>query len=80
MNEYNEFDVFCNNIKYLRIKNGISKTKMAKIMQISVYCLTKIEKGILPPSLDVAVLFCINAYFGVSSAQLFSRMEEKTDS
>ncbi|MBQ7355745.1 MAG: helix-turn-helix transcriptional regulator [Clostridia bacterium] len=80
MNERDEIDAFCKNIKYLRIKNGVSKNEMANIMHISMYCLTKIEKGILPPSLDVAVLFRIHAYFGVPPARLFSKIEENTDS
>lgn len=80
MNVRNEIVVLCDNIKYLRIKNGYTKHEMAKILQVSMYCFRKIEKGILPPSLDVTVLFRISTHFRVPPAKLFSQIEEKIDS
>ena len=56
MSTNEEIEVFCENIKYLRRKYGLSRTKMAKIMHISISWLDLIERGILPQRLKAVVL------------------------
>lgn len=66
---------FSYNISYLRRKHSISKKKMCEILGIGVSSLNKIEQGILPPRLNVEVLFRIQSYFGVpASIQVSERI------
>ena len=58
-------DTFCDNIRFLRKTRNLSLQKMAEIMGVSVYILKKVEKGILPPSLDVSVLFKLQMAFEI---------------
>ena len=64
-------DIFCQNIKMLREKNGLSKKEMAEIMGISTVSLTKIESGILPPRANVGTLFNICKRFNIKPHKLF---------
>ncbi len=71
MKEDRGLEYFCSNIKHLREREGLSKTKMAKILQISPKTLMAIESGILPPRLDCRVLLRIQRQFGIKPAELF---------
>jgi len=42
----------CRNISYLRKKHNLSKSKMAKILGISVKSLNLIESGVIPSRLN----------------------------
>lgn len=66
-----EIEAFLINVKKLRIENHLSKNKMAKKLNISVYTLNKIENGILPPKLTVEIVFKINKEFGIKSSEQF---------
>lgn len=61
----------CQNIRYLRKINGLSKTKMARILGISVRTLTKLEQGIFPPQLGCEVLWRTGSHFRVPLHKLF---------
>ena len=58
-------DVFTENITYLRKENNLSLKQMSEILNISTYCIRKIEKGILPHNLKVDILFKIEKHFGI---------------
>ena len=45
------------NIIKLRKENNLSKKEMAQILHISSYSLNKIEKGELPPRLNIDIVF-----------------------
>lgn len=54
-----------NNIIFLRKKYGISKKVMAEILGVCVETLNKIERGELPPRLNLEIVFNIQKYFGI---------------
>ena len=60
-------EFFCENLKYLRNINRLSKKEMAGRIKIGVKSLSKIEKGELPPRLMVDVLFELERSFGVEA-------------
>lgn len=55
----------CANIRYLRERAGLSKTRMAKIMGVTTATLTKIEEGTLPRRTGVKVLLRLSDRFGI---------------
>ncbi len=70
-------DILTYNIAHIRKANNISKKKMAEILEIGIYSLNKIEKGILPPRLGVTILFRIQEYFNISiKAQLDEKIKK----
>ncbi len=66
-----EMDNFAYNIKFLREKHNISKTKMSDILGISFNSLNKIESGQMPKRMSVDVVFRAEQYFGVKCHLLF---------
>ena len=62
---------FCANIRYLREQEGLSKTRMAKIMGVTTATLTKIEEGTLPRRTGVKVLFRLSDQFGIRLNRFF---------
>lgn len=56
---YNEIENFLHNIKYLRMHYGLSKEKMAEIIQISTDNIDMIEQGEMPDELAASVIFYI---------------------
>lgn len=69
----NEFDCFMHNIAYLRNHYGLSKKKMAEILEISVKTLNKIENGIFPRKLTVNVVINIKKHFNISPKIQFEK-------
>lgn len=69
---------FCENVKKLREIEKISKTKMAKKLEISVYQLSKIENGILPPQLDISIVVKISKLYKIEPSRLFKKDFVKT--
>ena len=59
------------NIIKLRKENNLSKKEMAQILHISSYSLNKIEKGELPPSLNIDIVFYIEKHFNIPPHKLF---------
>lgn len=67
---------FACNVAWLRKTFGYSKKKMAQIMGISVWSLNKLERGEIPPRLEVDVVVAIARHFGLMpSAQLMMRLD-----
>ena len=66
--------IFCQNIKALREKNGISKKEMAKILEVGVKSLSEIEQNILPPRLKVDIISKLSKHFKISPRELFDIM------
>ena len=60
-----ELTDFCKNLGNLRRKNGYSKKKMAELLGISVYHLTKLEKGEIPPMISAGIFFRVQEVFGI---------------
>ncbi len=67
----NEIQIFLTNIKNLRITNNLTKTQMANKLKISIYKLNQIEKGILPPSITIEIIFMIYKEFQIKSKEQF---------
>ena len=72
MKKDKSFDYFCQNMKYLRQKKSLSQKEMAKILNISVKTLAKIESGILPPRLNANIIGAIRVTFNVPPTVIFS--------
>lgn len=73
-----EYEIFLQNIAWLRNNYEFSKEKMAKIMSISVDMLDQIEQGILPDDLTVESILKIGKYFKIKPKDLLSiRLNEK---
>ena len=66
-----EFKRFVENIRDLRIKNGLSKTQMAEKLDVSVYTIRKLENGIMPKRLSIEVVFKIEKEFGIKASKQF---------
>ena len=74
----NELRIFCNNLKNLRKTEGLSINKMAKKLNISTYCLSKIENGIIPPRLDISIVVKISKLYEIEPSKLFEESLVKT--
>lgn len=68
-NTNGELENIIYNIKWLRKHYGLSKKEMAELLNISIYSINKLEKGILPPRLKVDVIFAVWKHFGVSPTE-----------
>lgn len=73
-----EWENFTHNVTWLRKSNGLSKKKMANLLGLGVGSLNKIERGELPPRLDVSILFRLRDCFGISPKDLFALRLEHT--
>ena len=69
----NSLLIFTRNIAGLRTHYGYSKKHMAKLLEISVKTLTKLENGIIPPRLMVDVVFTASAHFHIAPAVIISQ-------
>ena len=74
MQNSNQILILCQNIKILRERNGLSKKKMAQILDIGVTSLAKIEQGIMPPRTGVDIIFKISQHFKIRPHQLFTAL------
>ncbi len=77
MKNKNEFLIFSDNIRLLRVKYNISKREMAKILGVSVKTLSLIENDVIP-RISVEVVFKTARYFGIQPAWLFQEEKIKT--
>ena len=68
-----EMQNVAHNIRWLREKNKLTQSEMAKLLSVSPTSLRKIERGELPPRLRVLVPFNVSSRFGISPADLFSK-------
>ena len=62
--------IFCENIKFLRTKNNLTKKEMACKLGIGVQSITKIESGTLPRSVNAITLYRIHKAFDISIESL----------
>jgi len=65
------------NIKYLRLKHGLSKKEMTELMGIGLGSLNRIESGEVPRNLGTRVIVELMLHFRVSARDL---MEKHLDS
>ncbi len=61
-----QLQIFSKNIKLLRKKIPLNQSQMAELLNISVYSLRKLEKGIVPKKLSVEVVLNIIAIFKIN--------------
>ena len=73
-----EQNIFLSNVKWLRKHHNLSKKQMSALLGISVYSLSKIENGILPPNVDVSIFFKIHRQFGIRPAEQLTILLENT--
>jgi DNA-binding XRE family transcriptional regulator len=71
MGSEKEIMAFCENVRYVRKKNGLSKKEMAKKLGIGVKSLELIESGSLPPRMSVRVVYMIYENFGILPKDIF---------
>lgn len=64
---------FMHNVSYIRKHYGLSKKKMAELLDIGVGSLNKIENGEIPPRLSVEILFNIYDNFGIYPQDMLGR-------
>ena len=80
MDNYNdtnkELEILMKNIKYIRNKNGLSKTEMARMLGIRINTLEKIENCIITKSLTVEIIYRIHKTFGISPSQQFKPLNK----
>ena len=79
MDQSNEIQIFCKNIRFLRAKNGLSKRKMARIMGIGVRSLQQIEAGSLPPKIGSHIFFRLHDAFHIRIPLLLTCDLEEAD-
>lgn len=65
-------EYFIHNVLWLRKHYGLSKKKMAEILEISLWMLNKIESGKLSLTLEIDVLYRMQRAFGISMADTLS--------
>lgn len=72
-----EVHIFCENVKYLRSANNLSKTAMAKKMGVCRKTLESIEQGIVPKKMTCKVLFNIYTNFGIEPPDMITNTLSK---
>ena len=66
-----DVESFCENIRQLRRKLGVSVEEMAQILEITIECLTALENGVLLREVDVGILFLIYDRYGIPYSKMF---------
>ncbi len=74
MEQSNEEQNFCMNVRSLRLLHKLSQKEMAQALGIGVKSLQKIEAGEIPPRLGADVLFAIHNRFRIPISNLFKPM------
>lgn len=78
MDNVNDLQIFCDNILFLRKVHRLSQRQLAKIMGISVYCLRKLEQGMMPGSFGSDAILLAARHFHLRPARLFTPREQWT--
>lgn len=65
-----QLTIFCQNLRYLRQKHGLSKTRMANILGVGINTLNHLEQGTTSPRLGSSVLYNAGVYFHVKTDDL----------
>ena len=65
--------ILCDNVRFLRKREGLSQKEMAKRLKVSVRSISMIEKGIIPDRLSCEIIFNIYFEFGISPNDLLKK-------
>lgn len=76
MSTKRELQIFCENIKYLRSANNLSKTTMTKKLGVCKKTLESLEKGVVPKRMSYKVLQNIYSNFGIKPDDILSNILE----
>ena len=68
--------ILCQNIGYLRKKNNLSRTQMAKIMGVTIKTLDSIERGVIPQRTNINLLYNLHRYFDIPMQDLLEPLEK----
>lgn len=71
MHQNDELKIFCQNVKLLRERAGLSKRSMAAILGIGTASLTKIEGGTIPKRVSTEIIFTLSDHFKLKITDLF---------
>ena len=66
--------VLGNNLKELRIKNNLSQTNLAEILNVSQACIVRYEKGLI--CISTSNLFLISKFFNISLNELCKKTKK----
>lgn len=77
LNADKELFILMENIKFLRIKNKLTKKEMAKIIGVGLKSLNQIEKGELPRRFTVKIFYRIYEHFGILPSKQLEPLLEK---
>lgn len=75
MNKDIEWHIFCQNIRQLRAHYGLSKTRMAGLLGVSIKTISSLEQGIVPPRMSSVVLYNIHVHFHILPHKMFTPLE-----
>ena len=67
-----EYANICENIRYLRLRHGLSRTAMARRLHITSKTLDLLEAGVFPDRIRIDFLFLVQQVFGVPPKQLLT--------
>ena len=67
-----ELQAFCKNISILRKNYKLSQKELSKILHISTRSVRLLERGIVPPKLDCAVLISIQTHFHIRPSEMLA--------
>jgi len=77
MTQQEEYDIVCENIRYLRKKYGLSRTAMARRLHITVRTLDLLEAGIFPDRIRIGIFFHVWQAFDVPPTMMLTcRLEQ----
>ena len=71
--------IFCENVKCLREKEGLTRRELAARLGIGVRSLARLERGEIPPRLNVGVVIKISREFGIHPKELFMPNAEENE-
>lgn len=78
MNNTEEIAIFCENVRRLRTKHGLSKKEMARRLEIGVHSLSLLESGVLPKWLGCDIIYAIHDHFGITPNKMVTSLLEKS--
>ncbi len=73
LNKEKMVENFTYNVAKLRKINNFSLKEMSERLDISIYSINQIEKGILPPKLKADIVFTIKKRFNIPPKDLFEK-------
>lgn len=59
-------------LKLLRKEQGLTQKQLAKLLNVSLYSIKKLEKGEIPKKLSVNILMDIHYNFGITPSQMLN--------